>query len=72
MINTALDGGDVRQHLSSELGYSKVHSDLNVTQIGYVAREITKYKSVTICAPIARYRVSRDIVRKMIEPSGGF
>ena len=39
---TLLDGDIVRTHLSSELGFSKNHREINVRRIGYVASEITK------------------------------
>ena len=32
---TLLDGDIVRTHLSSELGFSKEHRDLNITRIGF-------------------------------------
>ena len=38
---TLLDGDLVRKHLSSELGFSKEHRDLNIRRIGFVAAEIT-------------------------------
>jgi sulfate adenylyltransferase len=67
-----LDGDVVRKHLSSELGFSKEHRDLNIQRIGYVASEITKNGGIAICAPIAPYTRTRRIVRDMIEPHGGF
>ena len=67
-----LDGDVVRKHLSSELGFSKEHRDLNIQRIGYVASEITKNGGIAICAPIAPYAQTRRIVREMIEPVGGF
>lgn len=67
---TLLDGDIVRQHLSSELGFSKTHRDLNVRRIGFVASEITKNGGVAICAPIAPYAATRRAVREMIEPHG--
>jgi len=67
-----LDGDHVRNHLSSELGFSKEHRDLNVRRIGYVASEITKCRGVAICAPIAPYEASRRAVRKLIDEYGGF
>jgi len=67
-----LDGDHVRAHLSSELGFSKEHRDLNVRRIGYVASEITKCRGVAICAPIGPYEASRRAVRKMIDEYGGF
>jgi sulfate adenylyltransferase len=69
---TLLDGDAVRKHLSSELGFSKEHRNLNILRIGYVASEITKNGGIAICAPIAPYAATRREVRDMIEPLGGF
>jgi len=69
---TLLDGDVVRRHLSSELGFSKAHRDINIRRIGYVASEITKHGGIAICAPIAPYAATRRAVRDMIEPWGGF
>ncbi len=69
---TLLDGDLVRKHLSSELGFSKEHRDLNILRIGYVASEITKNGGIAICAPIAPYRLTRRKVRQMIQAVGGF
>jgi len=69
---TLLDGDIVRKHLSSELGFSKEHRDINIRRIGFVASEITKNGGVAICAPIAPYDIVRKEVRAMIQPSGGF
>ena len=69
---TLLDGDLVRKHLSSELGFSKEHRDINIRRIGYVASEITKNGGVAICAPIAPYDAIRKDVRAMVEPGGGF
>ena len=62
----------MRKNLSSELGFSKEHRDLNIARIGYVASEITKNGGIAICAPIAPYMAVRKEVRGMIEPLGGF
>ena len=69
---TLLDGDLVRKHLSSELGFSKEHRDINIRRIGYVASEVTKNGGIAICAPIAPYDATRRHVRQMIEPYGGF
>ncbi len=69
---TLLDGDHVRKNLSSELGFSKEHRDLNITRIGYVASEITKHGGIAICAPIAPYTATRRTVRDMISAHGGF
>ena len=69
---TLLDGDIVRQHLSSELGFSKEDRDIHVKRIGYVASEITKHGGVAICAPIAPYSNTRKTVRNMIDEVGSF
>jgi len=69
---TLLDGDLVRKHLSSELGFSKEHRDINIRRIGYVASEITKNGGIAICAPIAPYDATRKHVRGMVESGGGF
>ena len=60
---TLLDGDLVRKHLSSELGFSKEHRDINIRRIGFVASEITKNGGIAICAPIAPYDAVRKEVR---------
>ena len=69
---TLLDGDLVRKHLSSELGFSKAHRDVNIRRIGYVASEITKNGGIALCAPIAPYDAVRKDVRSMVQPLGGF
>jgi sulfate adenylyltransferase len=69
---TLLDGDVVRKHLSSELGFSKEHRDINIRRIGYVASEITKNGGIAICAPIAPYSETRAAVREMVEEHGAF
>lgn len=69
---TLLDGDVVRKHLSSELGFSRAHRDLNIQRIGFVASEITKHGGIAICAPIAPYRSTRQTVRNMVQAHGGF
>ena len=69
---TLLDGDRVRQHLSSELGFSREHRDLNVLRIGWVASEVVRHGGIAICSLIAPYDAARKHVRGMIEPLGGF
>ena len=69
---TLLDGDIVRKNLSSELGFSKEHRDINIRRIGYVASEITKNRGIAICAPIAPYAETRRAVRAEIEAYGAF
>ena len=67
-----LDGDIVRKNLSSELGFSKEHRDLNIRRIGYVASEITRNGGIAICAPIAPYASTRRHVREVVSTGGGF
>lgn len=69
---TLLDGDIVRKHLSSELGFSRDHRDINIRRIGFVASEITKSGGIAICAPIAPYDAVRKQVRSMVQAHGGF
>jgi sulfate adenylyltransferase len=69
---TLLDGDLVRKHLSSELGFSKEHRDLNILRIGFVASEITKAGGIAICAPIAPYASIRRRIRELVEAYGTF
>ncbi|REJ81858.1 MAG: bifunctional sulfate adenylyltransferase/adenylylsulfate kinase [Acidobacteria bacterium] len=69
---TLLDGDIVRTNLSSELGFSKEHRDINIRRIGFVASEITKNGGIAICAPIAPYDRVRKEVRDLVAPLGGF
>jgi len=69
---TLLDGDIVRKNLSSELGFSQEHRNLNILRIGFVATEIAKNGGIAICAPIAPYRATRRQVRSTVEAAGGF
>jgi sulfate adenylyltransferase len=69
---TLLDGDEVRSLLSSELGYSRAHRDLNVLRIGYVAGEIARHGGVAICAQIAPYAAARAEVRRRGSALGHF
>jgi sulfate adenylyltransferase len=69
---TILDGDIVRKHLSSELGFSREHRDINIRRIGFVASEITKNGGIAICAPIAPFDEVRKQVRALVQPHGGF
>jgi len=69
---TLLDGDLVRKNLSSELGFSKEHRDINIRRIGWVASEITKNSGIAICAPIAPYANIRKENRELISSVGGY
>ena len=69
---TILDGDLVRKNLSSELGFSEEHRNLNIRRIGFVAAEITKAGGIAICAPIAPYDQVRKENRALISSGGGY
>jgi sulfate adenylyltransferase len=69
---TLLDGDVIRNHLTSELGFSKEHRDLNVQRVGYVASEITKHGGIAVCALIAPYAQARGKARELVEQYGTF
>ena len=71
-LASARNAGVYLKHLSSELGFSREHRDLNIRRIGYVASEIVKHRGIAICAPIAPYATTRQDVREMIEECGRF
>lgn len=67
-----LDGDVMRQHLASELGFSKKDRSINVRRIGYVASLITKAGGLCICANIAPYEADREANRELISTSGTY
>ena len=67
-----LDGDIVRTNLSSELGFSKAHRNINILRIGFVASLLARSGAIVVCAPIAPYREIRDEVRKMVSKYGNF
>ncbi|HEX5533612.1 MAG TPA: adenylyl-sulfate kinase [Actinomycetales bacterium] len=69
---TLLDGDVARTMLSSELGFSREHRDLNVRRIGFVAAEVARHGGIAVVAPIAPYAATRAEVRRMVERHGEF
>ena len=69
---TLWDGDIVRTNLSSELGFSREHRDVNIRRIGFVAAQDTKNGGIAICAPIAPYAAARQANRELISSYGGY
>ncbi len=67
---TLLDGDEVRQHLSAELGFDAASRERNVERIGWVAALLAGHGGIAIAAPIAPFAVSRARVRAMAEAEG--
>lgn len=55
-----LDGDEVRQNLSSGLGFSKADRDANILRIGYVCKLLTRNGVAVLSAAISPYREIRD------------
>jgi adenylyl-sulfate kinase len=59
-----LDGADVRESLSRDLGFSREDREENVRRIGYVAKLLSRHGVIAICAAVSPYRSTRDEVRR--------
>ena len=60
----ALDGDEVRMHLSKGLGFSKEDRDINVRRIGFVAKLVARSGACAITAAISPYREIREEQRR--------
>src|SRR6476659_4545379 len=60
----ALDGDEVRMHLSKGLGFSKEDRDVNVRRIGFVAKLVARSGGCAITAAISPYREIREEQRR--------
>lgn len=69
---TLLDGDVIRTHLSQGLGFSQEDREVNITRVGFVAKEVTKHGGIAICAVVAPFAKARNKVRQMIHEEGGF
>lgn len=68
---TILDGDDVRQVLSSGLGFSPQDRALNVRRIGWVASLVAHHTGIALCSPIAPYDDGRQEIARMVQAAGG-
>ena len=69
---TLLDGDEVRQHLSSELGFDAASRETNVRRIAFVASLVAAHGGIAIAAPIAPFAASRRWAREVAERRGAF
>jgi len=60
-----LDGDEVRQGLTSDLGFSRADRDINVRRIGFVASLLARHGVKVLVPVIAPYRDSRTAVRTL-------
>jgi len=63
----SLDGDEVRQHLSKNLGFSKEDRDEHIRRIGFIAKLLSRNGVATLAAFVSPYRAVRDHVRSEIE-----
>ena len=61
-----LDGDNVRQHFSKDLGFSKQDRDENIRRIGLVAELYTRQGMIVLVSAISPYRAARDEARGRI------
>jgi adenylyl-sulfate kinase len=61
-----LDGDEVRQNLTKDLGFSREDRENNIRRIGYVSKLLSRNGVVTIVAAIAPYQSIRDEIREKI------
>ena len=66
------DGDVIRTHLSKGLGFSQEDREMNITRVGFVAKEVTKHGGIVICALVAPFAKARNMARQMISEVGGF
>ena len=69
-VVSVLDGDEVRQLLSSGLGFDAESRAINVRRVGWVAARIAAAGGVAIAAPIAPFADGRAEVRRMTEEAG--
>ena len=69
---TLLDGDMIRANLSSELGFSRAHRDLNIQRIGFVASEVVKHGGFVIVSAIAPFDSARKDARRLVASWGRF
>jgi bifunctional enzyme CysN/CysC len=66
-----LDGDNLRQGLSRDLGFTETDRVENIRRAGEVAKLLTDSGLVVLCSFISPYRADRDMVRNLV-PEGEF
>jgi sulfate adenylyltransferase len=69
---TLLDGDEVRQLLSADLGFDPVSRAANIERIGWVAALVAAHGGIAIAAPIAPFAEGRRRARAMVRPPATF
>jgi adenylylsulfate kinase len=61
-----LDGDEVREHLTKDLGFSKEDRDTNIRRIGFVAKLLVRNGVIVLVPVISPYRSIREEMRRNI------
>jgi adenylylsulfate kinase len=59
-----LDGDEIRQDLSSDLGFSRRDRDENIRRIGFLTRVLNRHNIISLVAAISPYDEMREDVRR--------
>jgi adenylylsulfate kinase len=60
-----LDGDEIRENLTRDLGFTKEDRDENIRRIGFIASLLAKHDVIAITACISPYQKMRDHVRSI-------
>lgn len=61
-----LDGDEIRENLTKDLGFSKEDRDTNIRRIGFVAKLLTRNGVIVLVPVISPYRAIREEMRANI------
>ncbi|HEY9770718.1 MAG TPA: adenylyl-sulfate kinase [Coleofasciculaceae cyanobacterium] len=61
-----LDGDEIRENLTKDLGFSKEDRDTNIRRIGFVAKLLVRNKIIVLVPVISPYRAIREEMRANI------
>ena len=62
-----LDGDEIRENLTKDLGFSKEDRDTNIRRIGFVAKLLVRNGVIVLVPVISPYRAIRDEMRQQID-----
>lgn len=62
-----LDGDEIRENLTKDLGFSKEDRDTNIRRIGFVAKLLVRNGVIVLVPVISPYRAIREEIRGKID-----
>jgi sulfate adenylyltransferase len=69
---TVLDGDQIRQWRSPELGFSRADRLLHLQRMGAMAADVARRGGIAVCAAIAPFAEGRDVMRAQAQAVGTF